>query len=207
MRKYIWIVDVFYSVRSESTHTSQGTIGNKRVTIDICTTHKPEWLSFSSWSILWHSLPNQRKKKCCPLSEWLQNKSLLHRMSFGNHKKQTARPIAMGWPPFSCMSRGAELAWMPKGVVVPYQRSHCHGQGGVTVWLPTGLLQGAFGAGWLGGSMYPRWAQHRHWLLSSSLPLTTSHRCFKGSLLTAKAIWQKLGRQEGLKRVQLCRIC
>lgn len=44
MRKYIWIVRVFYSAGSESTHTSQATVGNKRVTIYTCTTHKHEWL-------------------------------------------------------------------------------------------------------------------------------------------------------------------
>lgn len=99
------------------------------------------------------------------------------------------------------MNHGAkELAWMLKGAVLPCQRPHRHGQDGVTVLLPAVFV---WGAGRLGGSMYPRWAQHQRCLLSGSLSPTISHRCLKGSLLTAEAIWQKLGRQEGLKHVQL----
>lgn len=144
MRKYIWIVHVFYSARSESTHTSQATMGNKRVTIDICTTHKHEWLFFSSWSILWHLLTHQRKKKCCPLSVWLQKEPSLHGMSFRSHRKQTAWPIVMAWPHFSCRNHGAkELAWMLKGAVLLCQQPHCHGRDGVTAVLPAGFLQGA----------------------------------------------------------------
>lgn len=89
---------------------------------------------------------------------------------------------------------------MLKGAVLPCQRPHRHGQDGVTVLLPGAFV---WGAGRLGGSMYPRWAQRQHCLLSGSLSPTISHRCLKGSLLTAEAIWQKLGRQEGLKHVQL----
>lgn len=144
MRKYIWIVHVFYSAGSESTHASQATVGNKRVTIDMRTTHKHEWLFFSSWSILWHSLPNQRQKKCCPLSVWLQKESSLHRMRFRNHRKQTAWPIVLGWPCFSCMSRSAkELAWMLKRTVLPCQQPHRHSRDGVTRLLPAGFLRGA----------------------------------------------------------------
>lgn len=144
MRKYVWIVHVFYNVRSQSTHTSQAATGNKRVTIDTHTTHKHEWLSFSSWSILWHSLPKQRGKKSCLLSMWLQKEYSLHGLWFGNRRKKTTWPIEMAWTHFSCMSHGAKkLAWMLKGAVLPCQRPHCHGQDGVTLLLPAGFLRGA----------------------------------------------------------------
>lgn len=142
MRKYIWIVHVFYSARSESTHTSQATVGNKRVTADICTTHKHEWLFKTLIPSSGTCCQTKGKKNCCLPSVWLQESSL-HRPSFRNHRKQRAWPTAMRRHRFSCTSCNAkELAWVLRGAVLLSQQLHCHGWDGVIMLLPVGFLWG-----------------------------------------------------------------
>lgn len=149
----------FHNVRSQSTDTSQTVTGNKRVTVDRHTTHKYEWLFFSSWSILWHSLPKRSEKKCCLLSMQLQEEYSLHGLRFGNCKKKTTWPIEMAWAHFSCMSHGAkQLAWMLKGAVLPCQWPGRSRLGWGDLAASSGFPSRSTGAGQLSRSVYPRWA-------------------------------------------------
>lgn len=151
------------------------------------TTHKHKWLSFSSWSILQHPLPSQKKKKKKGIpTPWSQNKTLFYRIRFGNHWSNS---MAKGWPWFSDMGLrtgvliGAALGQQP------------HQWGGGPLSHPMGFCKGPEG---LKGMTHVRWAQHH----TSSLP-----RCSESSLLTTEAMWHKVPRWEGLKNTESCRIC